>query len=321
MSNNEIENKNAPDAPDVSVPDHNAAPEGHPSRIGSWIEAMRLRTLPVSVSGVVLGCGLALGNGQFRPVPALFCLIFALLAQIASNFANEYYDYRDGLDRPGREGPRRGVTEGDITPQAMYRATFLTLGVACAVGCALVLYGGWWLIGVGVALALLAVGYSAGPYPLSRHALGELTVVLCFGVVPVCLTYYVQALTITPFVFTASVSAGLMGANVLIVNNYRDMEEDRAVGKTTLAQLLGPRLTRGLYAVNGVTAMALMIPLWQRLPVWALVVPAAYLLLHFACCGRLATGRGRALNPLLGATSRLMLMVCVAVAVLLTTVG
>ena len=93
-----------------------------------WIEAMRLRTLPVSVAGVVAACGYALLDGTFRAAPAAICLTFAVLAQIASNFANEYYDYTAGLDRAGREGPRRGVTEGDITPQAMLRATYAALG-------------------------------------------------------------------------------------------------------------------------------------------------------------------------------------------------
>ena len=101
--------------------------------IRPWIEAMRLRTLPVSIAGVITAAGFALADDCFRPLPALLCLLFAVLAQIASNFANEYYDYRDGLDRPGREGPRRGVTEGDITPQAMKRATYLVLALACAI--------------------------------------------------------------------------------------------------------------------------------------------------------------------------------------------
>lgn len=284
--------------------------------MSSWIEAMRLRTLPVSVGGVVLGCGLAAMNGGFRAVPALLCLIFAVLAQVASNFANEYYDYRDGLDRPGREGPRRGVTEGDITPRAMYRATFITLGIAGAAGCGLIYYGGWWMLPAGIALALLAIGYSTGPYPLSRHALGELTVVVCFGLVPVTLTYYVQTLDCDGMVAAAGLAAGLMTANVLIVNNYRDMDDDRAVGKITLEIVIGRRLSRLLYMLDGLAAMALMWPVWRELWPWGLIVPAGYLCLHFAGCSRLARDRGRALNPLLGFTSKIMFLACAATAVL-----
>ena len=153
---------------------------------------MRLRTLPVSVAGVIAAWGLASLYGASRLLPALLCLAFAVLAQIASNFANEYYDYRDGLDRPGREGPRRGVTEGDITPRAMLVATFATLGVACCIGLSLIAFGGWWLLIVGAVTALGALAYSAGPYPLSRHALGEVAVVVFFGIVPVNLTFYLQ---------------------------------------------------------------------------------------------------------------------------------
>ncbi len=103
---------------------------------------MRLRTLPVSAAGVLTAIGYNVGDGTFKAAPATLCLIFALLAQVASNFANEYYDYRDGLDRAGRDGPRRGVTEGDITPGAMLRATYATLGMACCVGLSLLWWGG-----------------------------------------------------------------------------------------------------------------------------------------------------------------------------------
>ena len=118
-----------------------------------WIEAMRLRTLPVSLAGVICGTACALLQGSFNAIVALF---FAVLAQIASNFANEYFDYKNGLDRKGRVGFRRGVTEGDITPDAMKRATFITLALAAAVGCTMLLYGPWWLILVGVSVGIFA---------------------------------------------------------------------------------------------------------------------------------------------------------------------
>ena len=207
--------------------------------IKAWIEAMRLRTLPVSLAGVIYAGALGLLTWRFAFAPWLLALLFALLAQIASNFANEYFDYRDGLDRPGREGPRRGVTEGDISPRAMLAATLLVLGAACVLGVVLVaLYGSWWMYLAGVAIALGVLAYSTGPYPLSRHGLGEVAVVLFFGVVPVCLTYMLMAHSCPWWVTAASVGIGLMGANVLIVNNYRDADDDRAVGKRTLAVVL-----------------------------------------------------------------------------------
>ena len=207
--------------------------------LSCWIEATRLRTLPVSIAGVILAIGYARLHHSFAPAPALLCLTFAILAQIASNFANEYYDFRAGLDRPGREGPRRGVTEGDITPRAMLMATYLTLAAACAVGCSLIYFGGWWLLPVGIAIALGVIAYSAGPYPLSHHGLGEVAVLLFFGIIPVNLTYYLQCGLWDTSVLLGSISAGLMGANVLIINNYRDADADADVGKHTLAVILG----------------------------------------------------------------------------------
>lgn len=280
------------------------------SALSCWIEAMRLRTLPVSLSGVILAVGLALHDGCFRPLPASLCLIFALLAQIASNFANEYYDYRDGLDAPGRQGPRRGVTEGDITPRAMLLATYATLALACAVGCSLLAFGGWWLLPVGIVIALGAMAYSAGPYPLSRHGLGEATVILFFGIVPVTLTYYVQALTIPAPVLLAGIAAGLMGANVLIINNYRDADADRAVGKRTLCVIIGRRATRLLYLLNSLAALLLTAPLWTRIPAPALIVPTLYGAGSIAIWLRIPRLSGHALTPMLGATSILMLLCC-----------
>ena len=139
---------------------------------------MRLRTLPVSVAGVVAGGGCAAYYHCFRPLPFTISLLFAVMAQIASNFANEYFDFKNGLDRKGREGFRRGVTEGDISPRAMLAATFALLAFACAVGCTLIIWGGWWLIAAGAAIAVFAMAYSAGPLPLSHHGLGEVAVII-----------------------------------------------------------------------------------------------------------------------------------------------
>lgn len=272
-----------------------------------WIEAMRLRTLPVSVAGVITAAAMAWLFATPAVLPLLLCLVFALLAQIASNFANEYFDFRAGLDKPGRVGPRRGVTEGDITPGAMKRATFLTLGLACADGLALVPYGGWWLIPAGICIALGALAYSAGPYPLSRHALGEVAVFFFFGIIPVNLTYYVSAGSFSTIVLAVSAAIGLMGANVLIVNNYRDADGDAEAGKKTIANSLGPRVTRILYLVNGLIASALFVPAALASPLMAVPV-AAYLPVHLRLCTLLRKRTGASLNPLLGATAKAMLV-------------
>ena len=274
--------------------------------IKHWIEAMRLRTLPVSLAGVVMAWGFNFINHNFNLTPAILCLLFALLAQISSNFANEYYDFKSGLDRKGRDGHRRGVTEGDITPRAMKMATYGTLALACAVGCSLIYYGGWWLLPMGIVIALGAMAYSAGPYPLSRHGLGEVAVLFFFGIIPVTLTYYVQSLEWNIQVLFASISVGLMGANVLIVNNYRDHDDDKNVGKRTLAVIFGRKAVANLYLFNGFIAVALMAGMWALMPVWSWAIPVLYLVAHTAIWIQLNTRTGSRLNPLLGMTAMAM---------------
>lgn len=282
------------------------------SAAACWIEAMRLRTLPVSAAGVVMAAALGVAHGQVRWLPWTLCLIFALLAQIASNFANEYFDFRDGLDRKGRVGPRRGVTEGDITPRAMLTATILTLGIAAAIGCTLIYWGGWWLLAAGIVIVLGALAYSAGPYPLSRHALGEVAVILFFGIVPVTLTYYVISGPVTPAVWFTALSTGLLGANILIVNNYRDIADDKAVGKTTLATIVGPRATLLLYLIDGVTAVGLMMPQWRQMPAGWQSVPELTVTIIVLLWLRIRKAKGAALNPMLGATAMVMLLYALA---------
>ncbi len=269
---------------------------------------MRLRTLPVSVAGVFAAVGYSILAGCFKWLPALLCLLFAVLAQIASNFANEYYDYRDGLDKAGREGPRRGVTEGDISPGAMKKATFTVLGTACLIGLSLILWGGWWLLAAGIAIAIGVIAYSAGPYPLSRHGLGEVAVLFFFGIIPVNLTYYIMSGTFTADVLLGSLSIGLMGADVLLVNNYRDIDDDAAVGKRTLAVIFGRRVASALYLINGIVACALVWPVLRH----AVAIPVVFLFLHLCIWNFMRTHRGAALNPVLGMTAMLMLAYSIA---------
>lgn len=273
-------------------------------KIKCWIEAMRLRTLPASAAGVIMGAGCAAAGNTFKWLPVALCLVFAVLAQISSNFANEYYDFKGGLDRKGREGPRRGVTEGDITPRAMYAATFITLGLACCVGLSLLMFAGWWLIPLGIATALGVIAYSAGPYPLSHHGLGEIAVIFFFGIIPVCCTYIMQGGAFDTDIIMASLATGLLIANILIVNNYRDHDDDRAVGKRTLAVILGRRTYRYVYLFNAFAAMALMYPWLKMLPAaTAILIPVVFLMAATQIFRQLGIKEGRRLTPLLGMTA------------------
>lgn len=280
-------------------------------KLGCWIEAMRLRTLPVSLAGVFYAAGIGAATWRFQLPPVVLCFVFALLAQIASNFANEYYDFKGGLDKAGREGPRRGVTEGDITPGAMKAATYVTLAAACVVGCVLVwLYGAWWMYLVGIITAFGVIAYSSGPYPLSHHGLGEVAVICFFGIVPVSLTYILQAGFLPWWVLLASIGIGVMIANVLIVNNYRDMDDDRAVGKNTLTVILGRRPMLWIYLMNGFLGVLLTLPEWMAVMKLWWMAPMVYLLLHSLLCVRMSKLNGRALTPILGMTAVLILFYC-----------
>lgn len=271
---------------------------------------MRLRTLPVSVAGVIAGIGCAVLHDKFSVVPAILCLLFAVLAQIASNFGNEYYDYKNGFDKKGRVGFRRGVTEGDISPEAMRNATFYTLTLAALIGCALLFYGEWWLLPIGFAIALFALAYSTGPYPLSHHGLGDVAVIIFFGVVPVNLTCYLQMGDFSGLDVSllTSLAVGLMAANVLVVNNYRDMDDDKAVGKRTTVVVFGLRVMGWAYLCSGIVAFVLVSPVWRVMPRAALLVPIAYLLIHCRIWSMLRKRKGVELNPLLGMTSANMLL-------------
>ena len=275
-----------------------------------WIEAMRLRTLPVSLAGVICGCGCALLQGSFNAVTALLCVLFATLAQVASNFGNEYYDYRNGIDKKGREGFRRGVTEGEISPRAMKRATYATLSAAAIVGCLMLFYGPWWLVLVGITIMLFALGYSAGPYPLSHHGMGDVAVIIFFGIVPVTFTCYLQTGSFNNLYITlpTSLAVGLLAANVLVVNNYRDMDDDKAVNKRTTVVIFGRRVMSWCYLLWGIVAMAIMHPVWTELHLWALPITVLYLILHTRNWLYLRRSTGAALNPLLGKTAMTLLI-------------
>lgn len=273
--------------------------------IKSWIEAMRLRTLPVSVAGVIAGTGCAIMLDSFKAVPAMTCLVFAILAQIAANFGNEYYDFRNGVDKKGRAGFRRGVTEGDIDARSMKIATYAVLAMAAVVGCTMLFYGPWWLILVGVMIMIFALAYSAGPYPLSHHGLGDLAVVIFFGIVPVTLTCFLQTGNRDglDIIIPTSIAVGLLAANVLVVNNYRDMEDDEAVGKRTTVVIFGRKFMSLAYLLAGMAGMVVMIPVWTKLQLWALAIPVVYIVLHIDVWLKLRQTTGTGLNPLLGRTA------------------
>jgi 1,4-dihydroxy-2-naphthoate octaprenyltransferase len=226
----------------------------------AWLLAIRPKTLPAAVGPVLVGTGLAIADGAFALLPALAALAGALLLQVASNLANDYYDFVRGLDQADRKGPTRVALSGLISLRELRLGLAINLLVTALVGLYLVWVGGWPVLVIGVAGMIAAVAYSTGPYPLAEHGLGDLFVFIFFGLAAVIGTYYVQALTVTPQVVIAAVAPGALITNILVVNNLRDMDTDARVGKRTLAVRLGAQGTRVEYAV--LLALAYAVPLF-----------------------------------------------------------
>ena len=227
-----------------------------------WLEASRPKTLPAAIIPVMVGTALALAHRSADFGSAAICLAFALLVQIGTNFANDYFDFVQGADTPARVGPRRAVAAGLVSPRAMLIATALVLAVAFAVGLMLVRSHGAGLLPVGVVSIICAIAYTGGPFPLGYNGLGDVFVFVFFGLVAVCTTYFVQAGAVPPDVIACAVAIGLLAANILVANNYRDAETDARAGKKTLVVRFGRKFAVWQYALSHLVALLCSPALW-----------------------------------------------------------
>ncbi len=275
----------------------------------AWVLAARPKTLTGAAVPVMIALALAYtdANGQqdasFNWVAALLCMAFAFIMQIDANLINDYVDYARGTDdRATRLGPERACTQGWVSISRMKAAIAATTCLACLVGLPLVCYGGWEMVLVGALCVLFCFLYTTH---LSYIGLGDLLVLVFFGVVPVCVTYYIQLHTVTWEVLVASVACGLVIDALLLVNNFRDRDTDRVAGKKTLVVRIGPQRTLCLYLAVGVAAclMGVVFALNGRwLPT---LLPLLYLVLHYQTFRQMKqTWQGRALNRCLGLTAR-----------------
>lgn len=282
----------------------------------AWVLAARPKTLTGAVTPVMIGTALAFMDGKFNAVPALICVLFASLMQIAANFINDLFDFLKGSDREDRLGPERACAQGWISPQAMKTGIGVTVALACLVGSTLLIYAGWELIIVGILCVIFAFLYTTGPYPLSYHGWGDVLVILFFGFVPVGGTYYVQALTWTPDVTVASLVSGLLIDTLLVVNNYRDREADARSGKQTVVVRFGEPFGRYLYLMLGVVACWLCLWFVAGGHLYAAIFPQIYLFPHFRTWQKMVEIRsGKKLNSILGETSRNMLLMGVLLSI------
>jgi 1,4-dihydroxy-2-naphthoate octaprenyltransferase len=274
-----------------------------------WIEAARPKTLPAAIIPVLIGSALAYSVGGFNWVPATFCMAFALLVQIGTNFANDYADFVKGADTPARIGPRRAVAAGLIPVRSMQMGAIMTFGAAFICGLGLVWWRGWELLPIGIMSLLFGWAYTGGPFPLAYHGLGDVFVFIFFGLVAVGGTFYVMTGFITHDTILAAVPVGLLATNILVVNNYRDIVTDERAGKHTLIVRFGRKFGRRQYAFSLCLA-AIVPPLlaikWER----PLLAVASLALLPGIPLSRELnrTREGPVLNSILARTAAVLLL-------------
>ena len=290
----------------------------------AWLLAARPKTLTGALVPVMIGLALAWTDAKqydgdvFSPVAAVLCVLFAMLMQVDANFINDFFDYARGNDDEAtRLGPLRACTQGWVKIESMKKAIATTTIVACLVGLPLVYFGGMEMIIIGLLCVAFCFLYTTH---LSYIGMGDVLVLVFFGIVPVCITYYIQLHTCTWQVFIASIACGLVIDGLLIVNNYRDRDNDKRDGKKTLVVEIGTEATEWLYLSLGVTALLLGIVFWLNGHVLAFVLPIIYLVLHlFTWLKMRRINHGRQLNECLAETARNMFVygLCVALGLLL----
>lgn len=285
-----------------------AAP--HPPRaLTAWLWAMRPKTLVAGVVPVAVGSALAAHDGAFRVMPALAALAGALLIQIGTNLANDFYDFQRGADTSARLGPARATQMGWLSPRAVLSGALLAFAGAMGVGLYLVAVAGLPILLLGLVSIAAGYAYTGGPFPLAYHGLGDVFVLTFFGFVAVGGTYFVESGTLTIRALVAAVPVGLLGVALLAVNNTRDRDTDAAAGKRTLVVRWGVDFGRAEYL--GCVVVSALVPVGLVVAGWASPWGLAALLalpLAVAPARRLLSQSGPALNQALAETARLQLV-------------
>lgn len=282
------------------------------SPLQAWWLAIRPRTLPAATAPVLVGTAHAYRLGGFKPLPALAALIGALLIQIVSNLANDYFDFKKGADTEERLGPTRVTQSGLISERGVLGGLALCIALALFVGLYLVWVGGWPIVAIGLVSLLCAVAYTGGPYPLGYNGLGEVFVFVFFGPVAVAGTVYVQSHAWSPTAVLAGAPIGLLCANILVVNNVRDVETDAKAGKRTLMVRFGRRFGENLYAADLLLATLLLAAYAVGTGAYFALLGIPVLFLARPLLRDLKELRGKPLNRILGLTAHLELRFALA---------
>lgn len=273
--------------------------------IKKWFFAIRPYSFFVSISTVVMSAAIAFNEGHIKWLPAILCLLFALLAQTTSNLVNDYADFNTGCDNENSLGKDRKLVSGEITPKAMRIAISIAATLCLLVGLPLIYWGGWILLPFGLLIIAAAFCYSMGPIPLSYNALGDIAVVLFFGIIPVTFTYYILTKEINWEIIAAGFAMGLVVDELLIVNNIRDEEEDKLYNKVTTVGIFGSRFMKTVFLFNPLIACLLGYYFMRNIcdaHIWTLAV-IPLLTYSYSLYRKLGKYQGKQLNSLLGKAS------------------
>lgn len=276
------------------------------SKLEAWILASRPKTLLAALVPVIVGTSLAINDDKLKPVAAFIALLCSLLIQVGTNFVNDLYDFLAGADKKERTGPQRAVASGIITVNEMKSGIVVSFGISFILGLYLVYITGWEILILGIVSIIAGIAYTAGPFPLAYNGLGDLASFLFFGLIGTVGTYYVQAQEISATAFWSSIPVGALITNILVINNYRDRNEDQSNGKHTLAVILGERFTRIQYVLFMIISYLILFivyftyknSLFVFLPILSL--PVSLKLVHM-----IYTLRGSELNKTLELTAKL----------------
>lgn len=273
--------------------------------IKKWFLAIRPYSFFVSISSVAMSVAIAFSEGHIKWLPAILCLLFALLAHTTTNLVNDYADFKNGCDQDNLSGKDRMMVSGEVTPKEMLKAIIISASLSFLVGMSLIYWGGWILLPFGLIILIAAFCYSLGPIPLSYNALGDIAVILFFGIIPVTFTYFILTGNITWKIIAAGFAMGVVVDELLIVNNIQDEVEDASHKKITTVGLFGNKFMKAVFLFNILIACGLGFYFMKDVcdyKIWAIAI-IPFLIYSLSMFFKLLKYEGEQLNELLGKAS------------------
>lgn len=266
--------------------------------------ASRPKTLPAAFAPVFVGSSIAINENSFKFLNAFIALVCSILIQVGTNYVNDLYDFLAGTDTKERIGPMRALASGLITVREMKMAIYFTFSVVFFLGLYLVYDSSYWILLVGILSILAGIAYTAGPYPLAYHALGDLFVFLFFGLVGTMGSYYIQSNNLNWLSLFSAIPVGLLITNILVINNYRDIDEDKLNNKITLAVKIGRTASKIQYIISiFISYASLLVIYFYLLKKYSVLMPFVLIPVAIVLIKMVLTTQGKKLNKTLALTA------------------